>query len=310
MTTRSALPLLLIEAFAPTLHRGNGATVVALEAPVSSAWMQAVAASLKQSETAFVLPWGDGWAIRWFTPTCEVALCGHATLAATLALGHWGSLKPGESTVFQSRSGPLPVSLAAHVPGAAAGPLATIQLPTFPLEPIATLPALEAPLQQALGRAPEQVWSSSLGYTVALVEDRVDLRALDGFAEKVPEPCRGGLVVMQAMPPSAGPESAIEGRPADYQLRFFAPGLGIPEDPVTGSAHALVAPYWLQRLTQGQVRGWQASARGGGLVCEPAEPGSIRLRGPGQILLEGKLAWQEQSCDPESWAQRFPATSG
>ena len=90
MTVPASLPLVLIEAFAAAPHQGNGATVVALEAPASATWMQAVAGTLRQSETAFVLPWGDAWAIRWFTPSCEVNLCGHATLAATLALGHWG----------------------------------------------------------------------------------------------------------------------------------------------------------------------------------------------------------------------------
>lgn len=305
MTFGLSLPLLLVEAFASGSHQGNGAAVVALEAPACPIWMQAVAASLRQSETAFVLPWGEGWAIRWFTPTCEVDLCGHATLAATLALHHWGSLNPGETTVFQSRSGPLIVSLPGGDP-AMDPPMAAIELPS-PLMQACPLPEeLEELLQQRLACGAERCWSSSLGYTVALLDSRADFLALDGLAERLPQSCRSGLVLMQAQDcsPPGGP--LIEGHPPDYQLRFFAPGLGIPEDPVTGSAHALVAPYWLDRLGRPAVRGWQCSPQGGGMVCEQARAGVIRLRGPGRVLLEGQLAWGEQVCDPEAWSRLFP----
>ncbi|MFM8526122.1 MAG: PhzF family phenazine biosynthesis protein [Cyanobacteriota bacterium] len=300
MTLRPSLPLLLIEAFAAAPHQGNGAAVVALDAPAGSAWMQAVAASLKQSETAFVVPWGEGWAIRWFTPACEVMLCGHATLAAALALRHWGSLRPGEAAVLFSRSGPLAVSLPAEGEGP---PIATIELPGSPLLPSSFPEGLQDLLMQRLGAGAEQFWTSALGYAVALVNPDVDLAALDGLADQLPPSCRSGLVVMQAVSDRRpDPAPRVEGMPADYQLRFFAPALGIPEDPVTGSAHALVAPYWLHRSGRSSVRGWQCSPQGGGMVCESAGNGIIRLRGPGQVLLEGQVFWQEQICDPEAWS--------
>ena len=304
MTVPASLPLVLIEAFAPAPHQGNGATVVALEAPASATWMQAVAATLRQSETAFVLPWGDAWAIRWFTPSCEVNLCGHATLAATLALGHWGSLRPGESTVFHSRSGPLAVSLPSPEEARTAA-TATIELPSSELVPAPVPPGLDDLLQQRLGCSVEQFWSSALGYSVGLLASDADCSALDGLADQLPAPCRAGLVLMQAFSPSDDGSTSIpclEGLPADYQLRFFAPGLGIAEDPVTGSAHALVAPFWQHRLGRDTVRGWQCSPQGGGMVCEQAPGGAIRLRGPGQLLIDGRLSWDGQACDPEDWA--------
>lgn len=307
MTSTPFLPLLLIEAFAAAPHQGNGAAVVALHAPASSVWMQAVAASLKQSETAFVVPWGEGWAIRWFTPSCEVMLCGHATLAAALALRHWGSLRPGETTVMFSRSGPLAVSLPVVAEGQDS-PIATIELPGSPMQPAAAPEGLQDLLSLRLGVGVEQFWTSALGYAVALVDSDADLRALDGLAEHLPQPCRSGLVVMQVLN-RPGPVAVplIEGVPADYQLRFFAPALGIPEDPVTGSAHALVAPYWLHRSGRDSVRGWQCSPQGGGMICERVAEGIIRLRGPGQVLLEGQLFWQEQICDPEAWSTLLAA---
>ena len=307
MTISPSLPLVLIEAFATQPHQGNGATVVALEAPADPAWMQAVAAGLRQSETAFVVPWGEGWAIRWFTPSCEVDLCGHATLAATLALRHWGSLLPGEATVFQSRSGPLAVSLPAES-DAGGSAIAAIDLPSGSLQPSAPPEGLEPLLQRRLGVGAQHCWDSALGYRVALVAPEADLGALDGLAAELPLACQRGLVVMQALDRQAPPDSpTVAGERPDYQLRFFAPGLGIPEDPVTGSAHALVAPYWLDRLQRPTVRGWQCSPEGGGMTCERAAPGTIRLTGPGQLLVEGRVAWREQICDPERWSALFPA---
>ena len=113
-----ALPALLVEAFAERPCSGNGAAVVLLLQPLDAAVLQAVAASLQQSETAYLLRIGTNWLLRWFTPICEVELCGHATLAATLALGHWGVLEPGTHLALHSRSGPLTVALEPEHPGA------------------------------------------------------------------------------------------------------------------------------------------------------------------------------------------------
>jgi predicted PhzF superfamily epimerase YddE/YHI9 len=330
-------PALLIEAFASGPCSGNGAAVVLLPQPLPDADLQAIAASLKQSETAFLLRQGDQWLLRWFTPSCEVRLCGHATLAALLALGHWGWLQPGQSTIFHSRSGPLPVQLAARPPAGAAG---SIQLPAGELVPATLSDPLRQELERRSGAALVSSWSSSLGYWVALLSDGLSLAPLDGLAAILSGPERAGLVVMaatnsaatnsaaaNAAPTAAGPlcpapavaatpvaataaahpdaaSSAAAGQvnvnalTPDYQLRFFAPGLGIDEDPVTGSAHALVAPYWLERTGRRQVVGWQPSPRPGGMVVSAAPSGMIQLLGSGHLLWDGRLQFKscEDSC--------------
>ena len=278
--TEGPLQVALVEAFTEAPLGGNGAGVVLLGEPAGPAWMQALAARLNQSETAFLWRDTDGaWRLRWFTPSCEVPLCGHATLAAVLALGHWGQLGVGEELVLHSRSGPLAGRLESLAPASA-----RIVLPSSGLESQAVPPYLA----QLLGEAPLAYWRSPLGYRVALMADPFDLAALPLPSEQLRGQDRQGLVVMQALAPDqtlgpnqvcgpSTPASAappwpanrpqVLGRPALYQLRFFAPGLGIDEDSVTGSAHALVAPYWQERLAQTAVVGWQPSPSPGGMVC-------------------------------------------
>jgi PhzF family phenazine biosynthesis protein len=276
------LTALLVEAFAERPCQGNGAAVVRLEQPLCDAELQAVARSLNQSETAFLLRLNGQWLIRWFTPTCEVPLCGHATLAALLALGHWGEAAPGQELELRSRSGPLPVSLDANRHGTG-----SIVLPSGGLEPQDPSEDVLELLQRLLGEPPLAYWSSALGYRVALLSPSVPLERLVLAPEQVPDAERQGWVLMQAL--ENGQRPSVMGRPADYQLRFFAPGLGIPEDPVTGSAHALVAPHWQQRLGRDQVMGWQCSFRPGGMLCEAASSGMIRLTGSGHLLWDGSL---------------------
>lgn len=276
------VPAVLVEAFAERPCSGNGAAVVLLRQPLAAAVLQALAASLKQSETAFLLRDGEHWLLRWFTPSCEVNLCGHATLAATLALGHWRMLRPGTSLALHSRSGPLVVELEAGRQGAA-----HIELPAGALQPVAAEPELRAYLHRHLGVAPEACWHSALNYRVLLLPSVAPLAGAQLPAAELPEEVRPGLVLMQALPVGATP--TVLGRPCHYQLRFLAPGLGIPEDPVTGSAHALVAPWWLQRLGLTEVVGWQCSHRPGGMVCEAASSGMIRLCGAGHLLWDGSL---------------------
>jgi len=275
--------------------------------------MQGVARSLQQSETAFLLPLQGGrWGLRWFTPLQEVKLCGHATLASALALGSWGMLPPGEAATFSTRSGSLQVSL---VPPPAASnrpqaPLAWIELPHLPLAPQEANRDLVTLLLQKLDHAPLRFWHSPLGYQVALLPSTAPLIRLEGLEERLTGAARQGLVLMQALVPGGNKLAKVAGEQADFQLRFFAPGLGIGEDPVTGSAHALVAPYWMGQLQRPRVVGWQCSDRPGGMVCEPGSSGMIRLTGAGHLLWEGTL-WAEpgHSSDPfqawEEWARVF-----
>ncbi len=126
-----------------------------------------------------------------------------------------------------------------------------------------------------------------MGYRVCLLAAAAPLAAMASLARELQGEDREGLVLMQSAGGPGGP--VVAGEAADYQLRFFAPGLGIDEDPVTGSAHALVAPYWQRRLQRSRVIGWQCSDRPGGMVCETAPSGMIRLTGSGHLLWDGTL---------------------
>ena len=284
------LRAVLIEAFAAAPCQGNGAAVVLLEEPLGDAAMQAIAGSLRQSETAFLLQHTGRWLLRWFTPTCEVPLCGHATLASLLALGHWGAVLPGSNLVFHSRSGPLPVALDPQRPG-----LGSIVLPAYPIHTASPTDRLRAQLSRCSGAEVERYWTSDLGYHVALLAPGTSLAGLDSLATSLEGPERQGLVVMAAVDPQDRGAPELEGTRADYQLRFFAPGLGIPEDPVTGSAHALVAPFWLEQTGSSTVVGWQPSTRPGGMVCSEASSGMIRLLGSGHLLWDGTLHFEPSS---------------
>jgi len=281
------LKVVLIEAFADGPCRGNGAAVVRLEAPLADPVLQGLATSLNQSETAFLWRNDRQWMLRWFTPSREVPLCGHATLAACVALGHWGLLEPLEPTQLFTRSGPLPVQL--HPTPAGQLSTAQIELPTQGLVASECPVYLQRLLLDALGSPPETFWRSKLGYAVVLVEPSCRLDTMPSLASQLEEGEAQGLVVMQALSVDAHQSPLVLDRRADYQMRFFAPGLGIPEDPVTGSAHALVAPYWMQICGRSDVVGWQCSPRPGGMVCESVEGDRIQITGSAYRLLEGTI---------------------
>lgn len=273
-----------VDAFSAQPLAGNGATVVLLQQPAAATWMQALAAELNQSETAFL--WRDGlqWRLRWFTPSCEVPLCGHATLAAAVALEHWGELACGTPGELQSRSGALEVMVEA--PG-----LGSIVLPAGELLPRQAEPWMDSTLP-----APAlKQWTSALGYGVLLLEADADLGRLDPDDPAWASGPEVGWVVMQA---------AAE--PHHYQLRFFAPGLGLREDPVTGSAHALVAPWWCESLQLERVHGWQPSQRPGGLWATPLDSAMIRLQGEAVLLWNGHLQHAPPSIDLDSWRRCAP----
>ena len=298
-------PALLVEAFAEGPCCGNGAAVVLLNEALGDACLQAIARSLNQSETAFLLWHQQRWCLRWFTPTCEVPLCGHATLAALLALGHWQHLAPEQELPLHTRSGPLFVRLEQAAPAQPAA--GSLVLPSAGLLPAEPSPPLIRLLHERLGVSPLGYWGSGLGYRVALVPPHAPLQAMACLAAALQGPDRAGLVLMQALdtaPTGAGPR--VLGLQADYQLRFFAPALGIAEDPVTGSAHALVAPWWMDQLGRSTVVGWQCSPRPGGMVLDSTldsagSSGMIRLRGTGHLLWSGTLQIQGDGSGRASW---------
>ena len=268
-----------VDAFTTTPLSGNGAGVVLLEQPADAPWMQQLAAELNQSETAFL--WSDSgtWRLRWFTPTCEVRLCGHGTLAAAIALQHWGLLDQGRNYPLHTMSGALQVHL--HAPGQA-----SVELPSGELQDRDE----DTWMSSATGEKTQRCWTSPLGYGVILLPATANLESLDPDHHGWAEGPEVGWVVMQA-----GHDDY------DYRLRFFAPGLGLREDPVTGSAHSLVAPWWCRQLAKTTVRGWQPSHRPGELWATPLNSGMIRLQGSAVILWEGRLLHQPAWTTPLSW---------
>jgi PhzF family phenazine biosynthesis protein len=270
--------LLIVDAFTDRPFSGNPAAVCLLDAggwPAQS-WMQQVAAEMNLSETAFAYPLQPGertdWALRWFTPTVEVDLCGHATLATAHALA--GDHPPPLTTRFHSRSGILVTRT--HPDGAI-----TLDFPAAPLTSV----AIPAALSRALGSKPVATYrTGALGDVLAVFPDEATVRAvtprfsdLEAFSRC--ERIRGIIATAPAADPSGG---------YDFVSRFFAPATGIPEDPVTGSAHTALAPYWSRRLRRMVLTGWQASPRGGRVRTEMAGD-RVHLTGHAVTILEGTL---------------------
>jgi PhzF family phenazine biosynthesis protein len=278
-TPSQGLAICAIDAFSKVPFGGNGATVVLLDSPAASAWMQALAAELAQSETAFLWFNGGQWCLRWFTPSCEVPLCGHATLAAALALCNWQKISIGNEYLFLTRSGELRIEI--HGTNNA-----SLDIPACGLLPRNH----DSWMAELLGISPLAQWSSELSYGVLLVPPEYPLERLDPADPNWTNGLEKAWMVMQQA-----------SQPIDYQLRFFAPGLGISEDPVTGSAHALVAPWWCEHLGLKRVKGWQPSHRPGGMDCEPISDQKVRITGNGLLLWQGILPWKSIDNELNSW---------
>ena len=233
-------PICVVDAFTSEKFRGNPAAVCVLPAPADEAWMQHVAAELNLSETAFLAPRPDGWDLRWFTPVIEVALCGHATLASAHALWESGRLAPAATARFHTlQSGVL---TCVQRDG-----LIEMDFPARPAE------ATEPPpgLAEALGALPVWVGRSAYDYLCELAGEAA-VRAL-----------RPDHIALAKLPARGVIVTARGSNGYDFVSRFFAPGSGVAEDPVTGSAHCTLAPFWAAKLGQTAMRAWQASARGG-----------------------------------------------
>ena len=235
------IPLHQIDAFTTEVFRGNPAAVCPLDHWLEDSVLQAIAAENNLAETAFLVPEGDGYRLRWFTPAVEVRLCGHATLASAHVIFH--TLRPGAADVtFQSHSGPLRVTRE--------GDLLTMDFPAWDASPCAPPDALV----EGLRRAPAEVHRTR--DLVAVYETEGAVRALRPDFERLRE--AEGLGIIATAP----------GESCDFVCRFFAPGAGIPEDPVTGSAQCTLAPFWSKRLGKSRLRSLQVSPRGGELFSE------------------------------------------
>jgi predicted PhzF superfamily epimerase YddE/YHI9 len=235
------IPNLIVDAFVSDSCRGNPAAVCPLADWLPDARMQQIAAENALSETAFFVAAGRGYALRWFTPTVEVALCGHATLAAAFVV--FDRIAPGRRKIaFDTRSGPLAVARSKG--------LLVMDFPSLPPVPIEAPPILE----DGLGAAPSEVWRAA--NILAVFDDADTVRGLAPDFDVLKRLHPYGVIV------------TAPGADCDFVSRYFGPSFGIPEDPVTGSAHATLVPYWAERLGKAKLHARQVSSRGGELYCE------------------------------------------
>lgn len=255
------IPIRQVDAFTGRVFGGNPAAVCPLEAWLEAELLQAIALENNLSETAFLVPRGDDWELRWFTPTVEVALCGHATLAAAHVV--FEDLRPGSERVrFHSQSGPLTVDRE--------GELLVLDFPADTLEPA---PKQEA-WTSALGAEPRELWRTR-GH-LALFESEAQVRALQPDFAAIR--ALGTYAVIATAP----------GEEVDFVSRFFAPAQGVDEDPVTGSAHCALTPFWSKRLKKRELSAHQVSARGGELSCTDAGE-RVRIAGRAVRYLTGEI---------------------
>lgn len=229
-----------VDAFTDKPFTGNPAAVCILDEPREDAWMQNVAKEMNLSETAFLYKQKDGFNLRWFTPAVEVDLCGHATLASAHVLWEAGYLKPDRQARFYTRSGLLTAKRVGD----------WIEL-DFPAEPEEKASA-PTRLATALGVRPKYVGRNRFDYLVEVDSEEIVRKLKPDFALLGEIPARGIIVT-----------SPASSQGYDFVSRFFAPGAGINEDPVTGSAHCCLGHFWSKRLNKNEFAAYQASARGG-----------------------------------------------
>lgn len=259
------IPIYQVDAFARGVFSGNPAAVCPLKSWLPDATLQAIAMENNLSETAFFVKEGAHYHLRWFTPAVEVDLCGHATLASAWVILE--KLEPGRPVVtFRTLSGELHVARKLD--------LLALDFPARPPEPVQAMP----PLLAGLGGNPREVWAARDYMVVydteeqirALAPDMSLLAQIDRFAVIVTAPGQTGE------------------HPCDFVSRFFAPAQGVPEDPVTGSAHCTLIPYWADRLNKHRLVARQVSRRGGELFCELLGD-RVSIAGRAALFLEGVI---------------------
>jgi PhzF family phenazine biosynthesis protein len=257
--------ILQVDAFTAEPFSGNPAGVCILNEPRDEAWMQHVAREMNLSETAFLLPADDGFSLRWFTPAVEVDLCGHATLASAHVLWEEGLLDPAATARFHTRSGLLRAMRR--------GELIELDFPAKPEE------AAEPPpdLLRALGVLPLYAGKNEFDYLLQLESETAVRNLKPDFALMRAIPGRGVIATASA-----------DSHEFDFVSRFFGPAVGVDEDPVTGSAHCCLGPFWGRRLAKRELVGFQASLRGG-VVRVRLVGDRVMLGGQAVSILRGEL---------------------
>lgn len=261
------VPIHVVDAFSSRAFGGNPAGVVVTDVPLAPALMQALAAEMKHSETAFACPKDGAWSLRWFTPAAEVDLCGHATLATAHVLASTGRARPGEVLRFATRSGVLE---------ARALDDGRIEL-DFPALPVAPPTKSVPELGAALGAEVVETWETRFDVLVLTTGERAVRDAAPDFRALARLPYRGVILTARC-----------DDRTYDFVSRFFAPAVGVDEDPVTGSAHCALAPFWEARLGRPALTGAQVGRRGGVVGVERLGE-RVKLRGHATTVLRGEL---------------------
>ena len=255
-----------VDAFTDRVFTGNPAGVCILDKPQDERWMRNVAMEMNLSETAFLLRQDDGFGLRWFTPEVEVELCGHATLASAYILWKTGALRPDETARFHTLSGMLtavkkPEGIELDFP-------AKIEAPV----------AVPEGLSEALGAEPLYVGSNKMDFLVELKSEAEVRKLSPDFNALGRMDARGVMVT-----------AAADSDEYDFVSRFFVPSCGINEDPVTGSAHCCLGPYWMKKLGKNVLKAWQASKRGGGLIVK-VEGDRVKLVGKAVMVFHAEMA--------------------
>ena len=250
------LPITQVDAFTDRPFAGNPAAVCLLPAAADPSWMLNVAREMNLAETAFLVPQRDGFDLRWFTPAVEIDLCGHATLASAHVLWEDGHLAPGTQARFHTRSGLLTADRR--------GDWIELDFPATPAEPAAP----PAGLLAAIGVTPRFVGRSRFDYLLEVDGEEIVRGCKPDFGALARVDARGVIVTSRAAASSY-----------DFVSRFFAPRAGVNEDPVTGSAHCALAPYWSAKFGRPELVGYQASVRGGTV--------RVRLQGD-RVILSGQ----------------------
>lgn len=258
-------PVVVVDAFTDQPFAGNPAAVCVLPEERPERWMQQVAREMNHAETAFLLKRADAWALRWFTPTLEVDLCGHATLASAHVLWETGVLGAAETARFRTRSGVLTATRS--------GAWIELDFPALENEYADAHPDL----REALGVTPVEVMRSRFDYLVELDSEATVRKLVPSLALIATMGVRGVIVTAPATTPGF-----------DFVSRFFAPAAGVPEDPVTGSAHCALGPYWGDKLGKRELLAYQASARGG-VVRVTVKGDRVLLGGQAVTVMRGEL---------------------
>jgi PhzF family phenazine biosynthesis protein len=264
------IPFYQVDAFTVSPFKGNPAAVIILEKPRPEAWMQSVASEMNLSESAFLVAEGDGYKLRWFTPTTEVELCGHATLASAHVLFEFGFYEPDEHITFFTRSGPICASFKNGT--------IELDMPRRDPKPIAKNPEIESLLEVPIKEMAD--YNSKL-LLVELENAQMVIDYQPDFT-KINKLNYQDLLI-----------TAQDGQRFDFVSRFFSPKTGIPEDPVTGMAHCSLAPYWADRLGKTEFHAYQASKRGGELWVRLGED-RVYLGGKAVTVYQGDILHQKE----------------